>query len=104
MAMTKAAILGDRSPGERPLMNYPLLAGGMLVLTVLFVSVRIYQQVFAWTTGLDSTSVEFQTHWMRVLYLEFALEGMAAAALWGWIWRTRDRNLAALQPSEELRR
>ncbi len=66
----------------------------MLVLSVLFVSVRIYQQIFAWTTGLDSTSVEFQTHWMRVLYLEFALEGMAAAAIWGWIWRTRDRNLA----------
>ena len=104
MALTKAATLGDRSAPERPLMDYRLLAGGMLVLSVLFMSARIYQQIFAWTTGLDSTSVEFQTHWMRLLYLEFALEGLAATALWGWIWRTRDRNLAALQPSEELRR
>jgi len=104
MAMTKAATLDDRSARARPLMNYPLLVGGMLVLSVLFVSLRIYQQVFAWTTGLDSTSVEFHTYWMRVLYLEFALEGIAAAAIWGWIWRTRDRNLDALAPSEELRR
>jgi methane/ammonia monooxygenase subunit C len=104
MAMTKAATLDDRSAASRPLMNYPLLVGGMLVLTVLFVGLRIYQQVFAWTTGLDSTSIEFQTYWMRVLYLEFALEGIAAVAIWGWIWRTRDRNLAALAPSEELRR
>jgi methane/ammonia monooxygenase subunit C len=104
MAMTKAATLDDRSAASRPLMNYPLLVGGMLVLSVLFVSLRIYQQIFAWTTGLDSTSVEFQTYWMRVLYLEFALEGIAAVAIWGWIWRSRDRNLAALAPSEELRR
>ena len=73
MAMTKAATLDGRSAANRPLMNYPLLVGGMLVLSVLFVGLRIYQQVFAWTTGLDSTSVEFQTYWMRVLYLEFAL-------------------------------
>jgi methane/ammonia monooxygenase subunit C len=105
MAMTaKAATLGERTATERPLMNYSLLLTGMLVLSVLFVGARIYQQFFAWTHGLDSTSVEFQTHWMRLLYLEFALEGIGAVAIWGWIWRTRDRNLDALAPAEELRR
>jgi methane/ammonia monooxygenase subunit C len=76
----------------------------MLTLSAIFVSVRLYQQFFAWTTGLDSSTPEFQTHWMRLLYGEFFVEGVAAAAIWGWLWKTRDRNLAALEPSEEIKR
>ena len=98
MTMTaKAATLDGRPARREGGINYRLLAGGMLTLTAIFVSVRLYQQFFAWTVGLDSTSPEFQTHWMRLLYGEFFVEGVAAAAIWGWLWRTRDRNLAALE-------
>jgi methane/ammonia monooxygenase subunit C len=31
-------------------------------------------------------------------------EIVVASTLWGYIWKTRDRNLAALHPREELRR
>jgi methane/ammonia monooxygenase subunit C len=105
MAMTAKATTIDGRPARREGgINYRLLAGGMLTLSGIFVSVRLYQQFFAWTVGLDSTTPEFQTHWMRLLYAEFVAEGLAAAAIWGWLWKTRDRNLAALEPSEEIRR
>jgi len=104
MAMTaKATTLDGRAP-RQSLMNYPLLFGGLAAISVVFLAVRLYQQRFAWTVGLDSSTPEFQAYWMRLLYLEFVLEGVAAAAIWGWLWKTRDRNLAALQPAEEIRR
>jgi len=52
-------------------------------LTVFWVAVRIYQQVFGWTKGLDSFSPEFRMYWWNLLLAEFALEGSAAVLLWG---------------------
>jgi hypothetical protein len=41
---------------------------------------------------------------MNFLYTEIVLEVTTASILWGYIWKTRDRNLAAIEPREELRR
>jgi methane/ammonia monooxygenase subunit C len=73
-------------------------------MSAVFVGIRLYQQAFAWTAGLDSTSPEFQTHWMTLLYAQFALEGLAAVSIWGWLWRTRDRDLENVKPEVELSR
>jgi len=93
------------SPIEgRPLVNGPLVLGTIAGLVALFAAGRTYQQFFAWTAGLDSSAPEFGTYWMNVFYAEVALEAAAAAGIWGWLWKTRDRNLDALAPAEELRR
>ena len=73
-------------------------------LTVFWVAVRVYQQVFGWTKGLDSFSPEFRTYWWNLLLVEFALEGIAAVLLWGWIWTSRPRDLDTLAPRVELKR
>jgi methane/ammonia monooxygenase subunit C len=104
MAVSARAVAVEGHPATGRLMNYPLLLGAMAVISALFLGERVYQQYFAWTAGLDSTSPEFQTHWMSLLYAQIGLEGIAACSLWGWLWKTRDQNLAVLQPSEELRR
>jgi methane/ammonia monooxygenase subunit C len=105
MAVAAKAIGAEGRAGEKKAyINYPLLLGAMAFMSLVFMSIRIYQQMFAWSAGLDSTSPEFATHWMRLLYLEFAVEGIAAVSIWGWLWKTRDQNLDALRPEEEIRR
>jgi methane/ammonia monooxygenase subunit C len=85
-------------------MNKRIMITGVIVITVLAVSARLYQQVYAWTAGLDSTSPEFQTYWMNMLYAIFVFEGLAAASLWGYVWFSRPKTLENLEPREELRR
>src|SRR6266481_9531745 len=93
------AIESTGTPGER-LVNLRLMFACIAGLSVLWGSARLYQQFFAWSAGLDSSTPEFQAYWMRLFYVEGALEGIAAVSLWGWLWRTRDRNLAALGAHE----
>ncbi len=74
------------------------------IVTTAMIGVRIYQQIFGWTAGLDYFEPEFQTYWMNFLYGEWILEAVLATTIWGYIWMTRDRDLANLSPREELRR
>jgi len=64
----------------------------------------LVRRVYGWSAGLDSFAPEFETYWMNFLYIEIVAEIVVASILWGYIWKTRDRNLAALAPREELRR
>jgi methane/ammonia monooxygenase subunit C len=105
MAITaKAVASGAPETRTQRLVPYPLMLGGMAAMSVFFVFVRVWQQKFAWSAGLDSTTPEFQSHWMSLLYVEFLLEGIAAVSIWSWIWRTRDTNLPNVAPDVELRR
>lgn len=100
----RAVALDTPTATRRKVLDPRLLFLGMTIVSTIFVSIRLFQQAFAWTAGLDSTAPEFATHWMRLLYMEIAAEAVLAVSLWGYIWKTRDRNLDALKPEEELRR
>lgn len=75
--------------------------GGMCLF---YLGVRVYEQAYGWYAGLDSFAPEFQTYWMNLLWTQLTLEPIAFFGLMGYLWKTRDRNLAALTPREELRR
>ena len=77
---------------------------GLATLNVFYLIVRIYEQVFGWRAGLDSFAPEFQTYWMSILWTEIPLELVSGLGLAGWLWKTRDRNLSAVTPREEMRR
>jgi methane/ammonia monooxygenase subunit C len=47
-------------------------------------ALRAYQQAFAWTAGLDSTSPEFATYWMTLFWVEIAAVGGLAVIWWSW--------------------
>jgi methane/ammonia monooxygenase subunit C len=103
-APAKAAVAHVDPEASRPLVDKKFLFGAIAGLLTLFVAARGYQQAFAWSAGLDSSAPEFGTYWMNLFYAQVLMEGAVAATLWTWMWRTRDRNLEALGPSEELRR
>jgi len=86
------------------LVPWRFMIGFAAILTACMVGVRVYQQIFAWSAGLDYFEPEFQTYWMTFLYSEWVLEVILATSVWGYIWVTRDRHLDQLQPAEELRR
>ena len=89
---------------EAPLLDGRPLIIGTLAICTFYVGVRIYEQVFGWYAGLDSFAPEFTTYWMTILYIEEPVELISFLALIGYLWKTRDRDLANLHPREEMRR
>ena len=89
---------------SRPIVNLKPALFAMLGVFTIMVAYRIYQQVFAWSAGLDSTDPLFETYWMNLLKGELVVLVCSWIALWSYLWFTRDRNLAALKPREEMRR
>ena len=85
-------------------MNLGLFSLALIILTVVYVGLRIYQQLYGWTAGLDATSPEFQTYWMTLVKIEVPLLFGLCFLTWGWLWFTRERNMARIEPREEMRR
>ncbi len=88
----------------RSLLNLKPALLAMAGVLLIMVAYRIYQQVYAFSAGLDSTDPLFDKYWMNLLKAELVILVLAWAGLWSWLWFTRDRNLAALKPREEMRR
>ncbi len=74
------------------------------VLTCLYIGLRLYQGAYGVSAGMDSTLPEFEQYWMRLLYIELVVIAVLAVGLWGYLWYTRDQNLDAITPKEEIRR
>jgi len=103
MSMTKAEARSAARSAERIIDTRPVLIGAAVLM--LFVAIlRLYEQLFAWSFGLDSFSPEFQLYWMGLLQFAIMASSFAAIALVGFLWRTRDRDLANLGASAETRR
>jgi len=73
-------------------------------LAVIYVGLRLYQGAYGVLAGLDSTEPAFETHWMRLFHIELGVLALVFPALWGYLWFTRDRNMEAMAPKEEIRR
>ena len=99
-----ATTVGGVAAEDKPLLDMKWLAFAFTIYTVFYMWVRWYEGVYGWAAGLDSFAPEFETYCMNFLYTEIVLEVVTASILWGWLWKTRDRNLAAITPREELRR
>ena len=105
--MPSAAAAAKADEGQKPLswyFNMPLLIGGIVLIAVLCIGARLYQQQFGWWYGLDSTQPEFQTYWMTLLYAELIIISVVGVALSGYVWLTRDHHLDKLTPTVELKR
>ena len=76
----------------------------ILVVAAIFTAYRLYQQFYAWDYGLDATAPEFDKYWMTLVKIQIPVLFGAGFICWGYLWFTRDRHLAALEPKLELRR
>lgn len=83
----------DLATREPPLLNVRRLVLVIAGYGLFYLWARWYEGVYGWWAGLDAYAPEFETYWMNFLYTEIVLEIVAAAVLWGWLWKTRDRNL-----------
>jgi len=88
----------------RALLDLRLLAFGGPALFAIVAALRLYEQFFAWSHGLDSFSPEFGLYWNSLLVLSIAAALLGALGFAAYLWRTRDRHLDAVEPAEELRR
>ncbi|WP_347988367.1 bacterial ammonia monooxygenase, subunit AmoC [Methylomonas sp. AM2-LC] len=86
------------------LIDIPKYLKGFGLLTVIYVSLRLYQGAFAVEHGLDSTEPAFEQYWMRLFYIEMVIIAAVASGFWGYLWLSRDRQLDQLEPKEEIRR
>ena len=76
----------------------------IVAVTALMVAWRVYQQLFAWDMGMDSFEPEFQTYWMNLLYGQWILEFTIAAVMWGYLLKSRDKDVNNISPQVELKR
>ncbi|MGD9656772.1 MAG: methane monooxygenase/ammonia monooxygenase subunit C [Methylocystis sp.] len=103
MSMTKAESRSAAAGAERIMDMKPLLFG-VAALMVFVAILRLYEQIFAWSAGLDSFAPEYQLYWMSLLQFAILASCFSAAGVVGFLWRTRDRDLANLAASTEMRR
>jgi methane/ammonia monooxygenase subunit C len=73
-------------------------------LALIYLAARVYQQMFAWSAGMDSTNPLFDTYWMTLLYGELITLAIVGLVVWSYLWVTRDRQLDRLEPRTELKR
>ncbi len=84
--------------------SVPLLRGGWSTLlwivpvVALMLALRLYQQAFGLTYGLDSTSPEFNRYWMSLVPVEGVGLGLIAFLVWGGILATRCPTCARGSP------
>jgi methane/ammonia monooxygenase subunit C len=76
----------------------------ILAVTVVAIGARWYQELFAFEYALDSTTAEFELYWMTIFYGEVAFLVVFGAALWAYLFMTRDKHLDQITPTEEIRR
>lgn len=103
MSTTKVEVGTAAVGAERILDMKPLLIG-VCALTIFVAILRLYEQIFAWSAGLDSFSPEYQLYWMSLLQFAILASCLGGAGVVGYMWRTRDRDLANLAPVTEMRR
>ncbi|PND54402.1 ammonia monooxygenase [Mycobacterium sp. ENV421] len=77
----------------------PVSRGGSWVALVIALSAvaalslgwRLYQQVWAFTTGLDSHTPDFNKYWLSLAAANMLLLPAGAAAIYAWLWVSAKR-------------
>ena len=81
----------------------PAKIGWLSMLSVI-VFWLLYQRTYGYSHGLDSMTPEFDSIWMGLWRFNILANAVFFTVTIGWIWMTRDRNLADLNPTLELKR
>jgi methane/ammonia monooxygenase subunit C len=78
---------------------------GSLAVTALFLMLRAYQQVFAWTeAGLNRASDDFNSLWLSLFFAELIAVGAGTLLWWVWMVRSGRKIPQRVTPREEVRR
>ena len=81
----------------------PLKIGWFAILGAVGAEV-VFQRLFGYSHGLDSMTPEFENVWMNLWRFNVVSNIIYSSAIFGWLWSTRDRNIANVDPKTELKR
>ena len=98
------AVQGEDGKIGADLFTWRIIWLPFVVMFIFYSGVRVYEQIYGFSMGLDSFSDEFKLYWMTILWVELPVLGAAFIGVMAYLWKTRDRNLAAITPREEMRR
>ena len=96
------AVAGTAS--ERPLIDLKPAWIATAIICAFFVIVRSYEQYFEKTAGVDAFSTEFQLYWVSLMYIATTAEVLVFLLMIAYFWKTRDLDVAKIEPREEFRR
>jgi len=103
--VSSSSTTGEFSPYKVIMTPFLKVAVPLLsIITIVFIATFWYQAWAAWSYGLDATTAEFGEYWMSVFYIETVVLWSINIFVWVYIWVKRDRNVASITPTEELRR
>jgi len=77
---------------------------GLITMLLVAIFWIWYQRTFAYSHGMDSMEPEFEKVWMGLWRVHMIVMPIFAIVTWGWIWKTRDRDLDNLDPKLEVKR
>ena len=78
--------------------NWGVYLNIILGISIVYAATRVYMHEFAYTVGLDYFEPEFAVYWMPILYSELIIEAVALVGMCGYLWVTRDKDVASLTP------
>jgi methane/ammonia monooxygenase subunit C len=81
------------------------LVWGSAAIIAIFLGLRLYQELFAFSAGLDSASYEFNLYWRGLFWAELLVIGAFTGLWWGWLVKTGKAIVAEkVTAREEVRR
>jgi methane/ammonia monooxygenase subunit C len=102
--MSYAVTAGEAKSSKNFRVEFNWFAVALVVLTVIYVFYRWYQQTFGMSKGLDATSPDFSEYWLTFFKIEVPVLFGLCFVCWGILIATRDRNIEAVPPAVELQR
>ena len=105
MIAEPAAAAAPRIATERRFhLDFRLMSLALVVMTMIYVAYRVYQQFAGWKYGLDATTPEFSTYWLTLFKVELPVLYGAVAVNAAYLFATRDRQVERVTPEVEMRR
>lgn len=104
MSVQVASTTGKDPQKPTRVFNFLPVAIAWGVMLAFYVSLRLYQQAFAFKFGLDSTSPDFEIYWKALFKIEVPAIFGIGAVIWAYLWFTRDRRINDISPGTELKR
>lgn len=105
MATIGSATLAKRSEAEVKDRSWiPLFVISVTLMSALMVAQRVYQGLYAWQYGRESSSPEFAKYWMSLFWFNLTVATIVFVVWAGYLLWTEPRETTRLAPREELKR
>ena len=101
MTSTTTTAVGVKDDADAIINLKPMI--GLSVMTVFYLIVRVYEQIFGWRAGLELLRAGVPDVLAERFVNGIPLELVAGIGLAGYLWKTRTRDMASVTPRQEMK-